>query len=285
MQPIRWSCPLAIELAAARVKGSLPCRHAHSALPAGCNCSRVALATFRSVNRLCARPRSDWSYDLLRPRRAENFFRRLSPSSAGGCTLESVEAVCDAKADLDLDLLSTGWLRWWIKAWSSKSPNPRSESRFQDARKPSASNAREKLEASKEETRHKARLHAAYCLVLAEEAATEQGEAVGSEWLENFRGVSTTTFAPRLDYIIENRGCGLGFYAWVRALFRFLGTARVSLRRQRLGWGKPPQTPSRCCSLERRGPRALFAAGILTVEQGDYLQAEALVGESLRCLS
>ena len=46
--------------------------------------------------------------------------------------------------------------------------------------------AREKLEASGEEAVTK-RAHAAYCLVLAEEVATEQtGSAEGAEWLERF---------------------------------------------------------------------------------------------------
>ena len=45
----------------------------------------------------------DWSYDLLNPAE-QKLFRRLSVF-VGGCNLESVEAVCDAKADLELDLL------------------------------------------------------------------------------------------------------------------------------------------------------------------------------------
>src|SRR5258708_38230386 len=45
--------------------------------------------------------------------------------------------------------------------------------------------ALEKLEASGEETLTK-RAHAAYCLVLAEEEATEQIGAERSEWLQRF---------------------------------------------------------------------------------------------------
>ncbi len=45
----------------------------------------------------------DWSYDLLSPAE-QKLFRRLSVF-VGGCNLEGVEAVCDTKGDLDLDLL------------------------------------------------------------------------------------------------------------------------------------------------------------------------------------
>ena len=45
----------------------------------------------------------DWSYGLLNGAE-QTLFRRLSVFSAG-CTLEGVEAVCDTKADLGLDVL------------------------------------------------------------------------------------------------------------------------------------------------------------------------------------
>jgi predicted ATPase len=45
----------------------------------------------------------DWSYDLLNPAE-QKLLRRLSVF-VGGCNLEGVEAVCDTRADLDLDLL------------------------------------------------------------------------------------------------------------------------------------------------------------------------------------
>ena len=60
--------------------------------------SRTALPRQQTLRALI-----DWSYDLLSPEE-QKLFRRLSVF-AGGCNLESVEAVCNAKADLDLDLL------------------------------------------------------------------------------------------------------------------------------------------------------------------------------------
>jgi predicted ATPase len=45
----------------------------------------------------------DWSYGLLNAAE-QTLFRRLSVFT-GGCTLEGVEAVCDTKSDLGLDIL------------------------------------------------------------------------------------------------------------------------------------------------------------------------------------
>src|SRR5712664_2840479 len=93
--------PLAIELAAARVKvlspASLLTRLA----------SRLQLLTGGARDlperQQTLRAAMDWSYDLLSPAE-QKLFRRLSVF-AGGCNLEGAEAVCDTKGDLDLDLL------------------------------------------------------------------------------------------------------------------------------------------------------------------------------------
>ena len=135
--------------------------------------------------------------------------------------------------------------------------------------------AREKLEASKEEAATK-RAHAAYCLVLAEEAATEQGETVGAEWLENFVR-EHDNFRAALDYLIETGDADWGLRLGA-ALFRFW--ERLEYLSEGRDWlGKILKLPAAAAPSRARA-RALFAAGILTVEQGDYLQAEVLVGES-----
>ena len=93
--------PLAIELAAARVK-VLP--------PAGLLAriaSRLELLT-GGARDLPERQRTlrraiDWSHDLLTPSE-QKLLRRLS-TFVGGCTLEAAEAVCDAQEDLGMDLL------------------------------------------------------------------------------------------------------------------------------------------------------------------------------------
>jgi len=139
--------------------------------------------------------------------------------------------------------------------------------------------AHEKVEASREEAATK-RAHAAYCLVLAEEGAIEQGETVGSEWLENFVR-EHDNFRAALDYLIETDDADWGLRLGA-ALFRFW--ERLEYLSEGRDWlGKLLKLPAAAAPTRARA-RALFAAGILTVEQGDYLQAEALIGES-RALS
>ena len=93
--------PLAIELAAARVKVLSP-----SSMRTRLT-SRLQLLTGGARDlpqrQQTLRAAMDWSYDLLSPAE-QKLFRRLS-AFVGGCNLEGVEAVCDTKGDLDLDLL------------------------------------------------------------------------------------------------------------------------------------------------------------------------------------
>jgi predicted ATPase len=93
--------PLAIELAAARVKVLSPSSMLTRLA------SRLQLLTGGARDlpqrQQTLRAAIDWSYDLLNPAE-QKLFRRLSVF-VGGCTLEGAEAVCDTKGDLDLDLL------------------------------------------------------------------------------------------------------------------------------------------------------------------------------------
>ena len=97
--------PLAIELAAARIKLlSVSAMRARLA-------SRLQLLT-GGARDLPARQQTlrqaiDWSYDLL-AEPEQKLFRRLSVF-LGGCTLEAVEAVCDTNKDL-----GDGRARWYV---------------------------------------------------------------------------------------------------------------------------------------------------------------------------
>jgi predicted ATPase/serine/threonine protein kinase len=262
--------PLAIELAAARVKvlspSSMRTRLA----------SRLQLLTGGARDlpqrQQTLRAAIDWSYDLLSPAE-QKLLRRLSVF-VGGCTLEGVEAVCDTKSDLELDLLD-GMSSLVDKSLVQHFEQAKSESRFvmlETIRE----YALEKLAASGEKPLTK-RAHAAYCLVLAEEEAAEQSGAEGTEWLEHF-GLEHDNFLAGLDWLTETGDADWGLRLGT-ALFRFWET-REYLAEGRGRLGKLLKLPGAAAPTKTRA-RALFAAGVLAAEQGDYVSADALLRESL----
>ncbi|HET9494582.1 MAG TPA: NB-ARC domain-containing protein, partial [Chloroflexia bacterium] len=169
----RWidGLPLAIELAAARVKTLSP-----QAILA--RLSKRLQLLVRGARDLPERHQTlrraiEWSYDLLDPHE-QRLFRRLS-AFAGGCTLEAVEAVCNARGDLGVDSLEG------VTALMDKSLlREQAGSAAQDeGRSPRfwmletiREYALEQLGESGEEDDLRAR-HAAYFLALAEQAAAE----------------------------------------------------------------------------------------------------------------
>src|SRR6202040_2815564 len=260
--------PLAIELAAARLKILSP-----SALLTRL-ASRLQLLTGGSRDlpqrQQTLRGTIDWSYDLLTPAE-QKLFRRLSVF-AGGCTLESAEAVCDTKADLDLDLLDS-MASMVDKSLLQQFEQPNGDSRFvmlETIRE----YAREKLAASSEDASTR-RAHAAYCLVLAEDECTEQNTSETSQWVDHF-ALEHDNFRVALEWLTEtaNADWGLRFGA---ALFRFWEMREYFTEaRDRLGKLlnlQPAASPTTARA------RAAFAAGILAGEQGDYASADSLVGE------
>jgi predicted ATPase/serine/threonine protein kinase len=260
--------PLAIELAAARVKvlspSSMRTRLA----------SRLQLLTGGARDlpqrQQTLRAAMDWSYDLLSAPE-QKLFRRLSVFV--GCNLEGVEAVCDTKGDLDLDLLD-GMASLVDKSLVQQIEQAQGESRFvmlETIRE----YALEKLQASGEQALTK-RAHAAYCLVLAEEA-TEQSGPEGAEWLERF-ALEHDNFRAGLEWLTETGDAEWGLRLGA-ALFRFW-EMREYLAEGRDRLGKLLKLPSAAAPTKTRA-RALFAAGVLALEQGDYASAEVLITENL----
>jgi len=261
--------PLAIELAAARVKvlspSSMRTRLA----------SRLQLLTGGARDlpqrQQTLRAAMDWSYDLLSTAE-QKLFRRLSVFV--GCNLEGVEAVCDTKGDLDLDLLD-GMASMVDKSLVQQVEQAKGESRFvmlETIRE----YALEKLKVSGEEALTK-RAHAAYCLVLAEEEATEKSGAEGTDWLERF-AFEHDNFRAGLEWLTESGDAEWGLRLGA-ALFRFW-EAREYLSEGRDSLGRLLRLASAAAPTKAR-ERALFAAGVLAVEQGDYAAADALIEESL----
>jgi predicted ATPase len=204
--------PLAIELAAARVKVLSPasmCTRLASSL-------QLLTGGARDLPRRqqTLRAAFDWSHDLLSPAE-QKLFRRLSVF-VGGCTLEGVEAVCDTKGDLELDLLD-GMSSMVDKSLLQQLEQANGDSRF-TMLETIREYAREKLEASGEDAATK-RTHAAYCLVLAEEAATAEAGADGAEVRERI-ALEHDNFRAALEWLTECGDADWGLRLGT-ALFRF----------------------------------------------------------------
>jgi predicted ATPase len=261
--------PLAIELAAARIKLLPP---AAMATRLG---SRLQLLTGGAKD-LPERQRTlratiDWSYGLLNPSE-QALFRRVAVF-AGGCTLEGAEAVCNPKQDLTVDIFE-GVASLVDKSLVQQTADPRGEPRFLmlDTIREFG---RECLKASGEEWASKA--HAAYYLVLAEEFATQGGGAAGTEWIGLFE-LEHANFNAALDWLVQTGNAEWGMRLGA-ALFQFWET-REYLTEARDWLGKILKLEGAQARTSLRA-RVLFAAGVLAIEQGDYRPASALVEESL----
>jgi predicted ATPase len=262
--------PLAIELAAARIKVLSPASMLTRLA------SRLHLLTGGARDlperQQTLRATMDWSYDLLSAAE-QKLFRRLAVF-VGGCNLEGVEAVCDTKGDLDLDLLD-GMSSMLDKSLLQQIEQAKGESRFvmlETIRE----YALEKLKASSEEAPTK-RAHAAYCLVLAEEEASEQSGPPGTEWQERF-ALEHDNFRAALEWLTETGDADWGLRLGA-ALFRFWETREhITEGRDRLG--KLLKLAGAAAPTKVR-QRAVFSAGVLASEQADYASAGPLFREAL----
>jgi predicted ATPase len=265
--------PLAIELAAARIKLLSP-----SAMLVRLE-SRLNLLTGGALDlptrQQTLRSTVDWSYGLLNVSE-QTLLRRLAVFS-GGCTLEGVEAVCDTKGDLGLDVLD-GMASMVDKSLARQVEQVDAETRFVML-STIREYALERLSQSDDEAATR-RAHAAYYLVLAEEGAEDS--VAHPEWLDRLE-LEHDNFRAALDYLIKTRDADWGLRLGA-ALFHFWET------REYLTEGHGAIT--RLLAMEgaaarpKLRARLLFAAGILAVEQGDHGSAQQLLEESLNtCLA
>jgi predicted ATPase/serine/threonine protein kinase len=261
--------PLAIELAAARIKLLSP--------------SAMLSRLERRLNLLTGGARDlptrhqtlrntvDWSYSLLNG--AEQMLLRRLSVFAGGCTLEGVEAVCDTKGDLGLDVLDA------MSSMVDKSLVQQVEQVDKETRFFMLSTIREyaleRLAESKDESATR-RAHAAYYLVLAEEGA-EENIAARPEWLDRFE-IEHDNFRLAIDYLIKTGNAEWGLRMG-NALLRFWET------REHLAEGR--DAAARLLALEgaaarpKLRARLLFAAGVLAAAQSDYDPARRMFEESM----
>lgn len=264
--------PLAIELAAARIKLLSP-----SAMLARLE-SRLNLLTGGArdlpTRQQTLRSTVEWSYGLLNAAE-QTLFRRLSVFT-GGCTLEGVEAVCDTKGDLGLDVFD-GMASMVDKSLAQQLEQIDAETRFL-LLSTIREYALERLAESDDESATR-RAHAAYYLVLAEEGAEDV--VAHPEWLDRFE-LEHDNFRTALDYLIKTGDADWGLRLGA-ALFRFWET------REYLTEGR--DAIARLLALEgaaarpKLRARLLFAAAVLAGEQGDYGSAQQLFEDSLEsCL-
>jgi tetratricopeptide (TPR) repeat protein len=259
--------PLAIELAAARIKLFPP-----QALLQRLS-SRLKLLTGGAKDRAnrhqTLRGAIDWSYSLL-SEEEQTLFARLSVF-AGGCTFEAAEAVCNQEGELDLlegiaALVDQSLLR------QQGDDEPRF-AMLETIRE----YATERLRDAGAEGTIRER-HAGYYTFLAEEAEPELLGADQTLWLE------------RLESEHENLRAAL---AWSRrqggetglrlagALLRFWST-RGHLTEGR-GWLEEVAARAREQGVDPAlRAKALNVAGYLALSQGDYSRARELLEESLR---
>ena len=270
--------PLAIELAAARIK-LLPPRallarleHRLQILTSGAQDVPVRQQTLRNT--------IAWSYDLLNAVE-QRLFRRLSVL-VGGCTLEAVEALCTTLGDGD----GAGIVLDDLASLTNKSLLQQTEQEGGEPRLTMLETIREfGLEAlaasgEVEASRH---AHAAYYLALAEEAEPELEGPQQAVWLERLKREHDNLRAalqwsldqaedeasrPSREMALRLSGALLRFWE-ARGHWK---EGRAFLERALAG-GEGIATSSRT--------KALKAAASLALYQADTDRGEALCEESL----
>jgi predicted ATPase len=263
--------PLAIELAAARVRALTP-RAMVQRLA-----SRFDLLTGGARDlpqrQQTLRGAVQWSHELLSSDE-QQLFRRLGVF-LNGCTLEAVEAVCNAAEDLATNVLDG------MESLASQSLIHQTQTADGEARFTMLETIREyaieRLKASPDEALAR-RAHAAYFLVLAE----EREEQPSPDALEAWMGLCSQehdNLRAALDWCVRSRqvewGLRLGaaLYPFWRAREHYgEGSERLAALLEIPGGEKFPTAQV----------RALFAAGDLAWHQGDSIDPKLLHEKQLK---
>jgi len=267
--------PLAIELAAARMKLLPP----QALLARLGQRLQVLTGAARDVpaRQQTLRNTIEWSYNLL-DAAEQRLFRRLSVFS-GGCTLEAAEAICAAPGDGN----EAGQVLDTVASLIDKSLLQQTEQDGEEARFMMLETIREYglecLAASGEEAVTRL-AHAEYYLTLAEAADKEVVGPQQAAWLERLEREHDNLRAA-LRWLLEQREVSQCTESALRlgsALWRFWQVrGHPSEGRQ---WLEKALTESRAGMAPVRA-QALYAAGMLAIDQGDYDQATRQCEESL----
>lgn len=261
--------PLAIELAAARIK-LLPPKAILTRLT-----NRLKLLTGGAKN-LPARQRTlrgaiEWSHDLL-DEGERTLFARLAVFS-GGRTLEAIEAVCDAEGDLPVDALD-GVASLLDKSLLTRVEGPEDEPRFVML-ETIHEFAREKLQESGE-AEEIGRAHAQYFLALVEEAEPELYGPDQVSWMDRVEA-EHDNFRAALSWTLEE-GDAESALRIGGVLWRFW-TVRGHLSEGRR-WLSEGLSRAEGVSIGVRA-RGLLALGDMAKRQSDYAEGQKNLEASL----
>ena len=260
--------PLAIELAAARIKMFTP-----AAIRARLEQGLDFLSRGPSdapVRQQTLRKTIDWSFELLSAPE-QKLFERLSVFR-GGWTLESAEAVCNTRRDLGTDVVEA--LSSLLDKSLVQQVGNGDEARFSMLETLREYALERLVESADLALTRKA--HAAYCLVVAEEGNGLLTDSDREEWLASCDAEHDNMRAA-LDWLVERNEADWGLRL-AGALFMFWE------RREHLAEGRARgeavlRLPG---ALDRRWSRAnvlRFTAAFAT-SMGDFKVADELVRES-----
>lgn len=261
--------PLAIELAAARIKVLSPIAILDRLQ------RRLHLLTGGALDlperQQTLRKTIDWSHGLLNEAE-QKLFRRFA-AFVGGCTLEAAEAVCNTHRDLGIDLFE-GLSSLVDQNLVQRLDRGQAEPRFAML-ETIREYALERLTESGEQSAAR-RAQAAYYLVLAEEGNPDLSPAERARWLTQC-DVEIENFRFALDWLFYTKDLDWGLRLCI-ALFRFWDM------REHLTEGRARlETILRLAGEEHTNDRARVSVflGALTTAQGDYPAAERFLEKSL----
>jgi predicted ATPase/serine/threonine protein kinase len=260
--------PLAIELAAARVKILPPAElrarieHRLELLTGGARDLPERQQTLRRAIK--------WSYDLLTPAE-QRLFRRLSVF-AGGATLEAIEAVCNTAEDLGVPVLEgvTSLVESSLLVQRADDAEPRF-TMLETFREYGRDALRESGEAAATE-----RAHAAYMMVLAEEETFEMHPAQRDAWLVNC-DAERDNFRAAIDHLVTTHQAEWALRL-AGALFRFW-EQREHLTESQATLARVLAMPEAQAPTRERA-RALYAAAVLSDLVSENPLAERLANDA-----
>jgi predicted ATPase len=275
--------PLAIELAAARIKLLPPqtllgrLEHRLAVLTSGAQDVPARQQTLRNT--------IEWSYHLLNPEE-QRLFRYLS-AFVGGCTLQAIEAVCAALGEGD----GAGQVLSRVASLIDKSLLQQTEQGGDEPRLVMLETIREYgLErlATSGEAQAIRQAHAAYYLALAQEAELELRGPQQAMWLErlerehdNLRAVIRWSLEPMEDGQARHRiEIALRLAVALVAFWQIRGyySEGGNILERALAAGASLADTQVAASLRAK---ALGAAAMLVNIQGDTDRSEVLAQESL----